>query len=422
MRAKKHTGSREQRTDSKPNYLSSLAKLRGSSHRTALSSSLDVSVSAMQAIVSNGPGVLRLATDVPVPNIESSPRKVLVKIKAVALNHSDWKMADFSPKPGAVSGYDMAGTVVAVGKSVISRLEEGDMVLGVTSINGGAFAEYAECEGDLLIKMSPSMDVVEASTLGVGLATAGLALFAPEFLGLNMPSSVSVHPTAVQTTSRVGPRGWGVDNDNSDEDDADADSYNIPVLVYGASTATGTIVLQLLRLSGYAPMAVCSPKNFTLAKSRGAVECFDYHSSSCVTQIKQRTQRRLAYALDCITNASSMKLCYEAMGTAGGKYVSLDPFSTRIEKTRKDIVANFCYALTLFGLPVELAGSFARDARPEDYTFALKWMKTAEDLLSKDKIQAHPAILKPGGLAGVIDGIDLLRKGKISGQKLVYRI
>lgn len=387
----------------------------------------------MQAVVSVGPGLLQLQNNVPIPNLDNDMAgQVLVKVQAVALNHSDWKMADFSPRPGSIRGYDMAGTVVAVGTGV-SRLAVGDTVAGVTSISGGAFAEFTLCYGDLLVKVPKAMDVVQASTLGVALTTSGLALFGPEFLGLNMPGDSNnnfdtAHNPSPPPQKNTGPRGW-TNNDDGSETDSDSDNEDevpqrtrIPILVYGASSATGTILTQLLHLSGYAPIAVCSPRHFVLLKSRGATSCFDYHSLNCAMQIKQHTNSRLAYVVDCITTASSMKLCYEAMGSAGGRYVSLDPFSIRIEKTRKEIKASFCYALTIFGLPVELAGDFARDAKPEDHKLALNWMKLAEALLGKGKIQAHPAVVKPGGLAGVIAGIDLLRKGDVSGQKLVYKV
>lgn len=46
------------------------------------------------------------------------------------------------------------------------------------------------------------------------------------------------------------------------------------MLVYGGSTATGTIATQLLELSGYDPIATCSPRNFDLVRSRGASAVF----------------------------------------------------------------------------------------------------------------------------------------------------
>ncbi|TGO45660.1 hypothetical protein BCON_0375g00080 [Botryotinia convoluta] len=372
----------------------------------------------MQAVIQTGPGILQLAENVPKPSVEPGSRKVLVKVHAVALNHSDWKMVDFSAKPGAISGYDMAGVLEAIDGSMNSDLVVGDRVLGVTSIHGGAFAEYVVTDGDLLVKIPENMGFQHAASYGVGIVTTGLALYGNECLALNWPNTEGTDSAAPQKT-RVGPRGWSGGDALTDNDN---EIPRIPVLVYGASTSTGTLAIQLLQLSGYEPIAVCSPHNFGLVQLRGALKCFDYHSQGCGAMIKQYTHNRLEYALDCITTAASMRLCYEAIGATGGKYVSLDPFNARVERSRADVKPFFCYALTIFGIPIELSGEFARDAKPEDRKLAERFVKTAEKLIEKGRLKAHPTMLKSGGLGGIAGSIDLLRKGKVSGSKLVFNV
>ncbi|KAK6591611.1 zinc-binding dehydrogenase family [Botrytis cinerea] len=336
----------------------------------------------MQAVIQTGPGTLQLTENVPKPSVEPGSRKVLVKVHAVALNHSDWKMVDFSAKPGAISGYDMAGVLEAIDDSMNSDLAVGDRVLGVTSIHGGAFAEYVVTDGDLLVKIPENMDFQHAASYGVGIVTTGLALYGNECLALNWPNTDGTGSAAPQKT-RVGPRGWSGGDALTDNDN---ETPRIPVLVYGASTSTGTLAIQLLQLSGYEPIAVCSPHNFGLVQSRGASKCFDYHSQGCGAMIKQYTHNRLEYALDCITTASSMRLCYEAIGATGGN------------------------------------GEFARGAKPEDRKLAEKFVKIAEKLIEKGRLKAHPTMLKSGGLGGIASSIDLLRKGKVSGSKLVFDV
>ncbi|KAK1714905.1 hypothetical protein BDP67DRAFT_618078 [Colletotrichum lupini] len=97
------------------------------------------------------------------------------------------------------------------------------------------------------------------------------------------------------------------------------------VLIYGASTATVTIAMQMLKLSGLDPIAICSPKNFDLAKRNQAVEVFDRNDKELAKKIKTYTKGNLKYALDCITTVESTAFCYAAIGRGGGKYVSLDP-------------------------------------------------------------------------------------------------
>lgn len=83
------------------------------------------------ALVVQGPGKLAVLDDVAVPALESD--MVLVKTAAVAINPADAKMLDFSAVPGAVHGYDFAGTVVALGEEALAKgkLQIGDRVAGL---------------------------------------------------------------------------------------------------------------------------------------------------------------------------------------------------------------------------------------------------------------------------------------------------
>jgi hypothetical protein len=58
---------------------------------------------------------------------------------------------------------------------------------------------------------------------------------------------------------------------------------------------------------------------------------------------------------------------------------------------------------------------------PIDRAFAEKFASIAEDLLTKGKINARPREVGPDGLDGVFDGLGLLKEGKVSGEKLVYK-
>jgi len=53
------------------------------------------------------------------------------------------------------------------------------------------------------------------------------------------------------------------------------------LLVYGGSTASGTIAIQFAKRSGQTVITTCSPRNFDLVKSRGADVVLDYVSSFC---------------------------------------------------------------------------------------------------------------------------------------------
>ncbi|CZR52667.1 related to C.carbonum toxD protein, partial [Phialocephala subalpina] len=318
--------------------------------------------------------------------------EILVRVKHVALNPVDWKSIDLSPAVGATWGCDFSGEVVKIGSSVGAVISVGDAVCGCTLGNNhddgdnGAFAEFVVVASSLAFKVPVEMSLQQAATLGIGLSTVGLAL--NHTLGLPLPRASAVVPT---------------------------DAPHL--LIYGGATATGTLAIQMARLSGFSPVVTCSPHSFALVKSLGAIEAFDYQSPSCGIDIQTYTHNSLQYAMDCITDTRSMKTCYTAIGKGGGKYVSLDPFPIR-GHTRRNIKPQSIVAFTMYGKA--MTQPFKRDARPQDRKFAEMWYQHSQKLLDLGKITPHPHEENPGGLEGVIAGADRGRKGQISGVKLVY--
>jgi aspyridone synthetase trans-acting enoyl reductase len=159
-----------------------------------------------------------------------------------------------------------------------------------------------------------------------------------------------------------------------------------------------------------------------LVRSHGAVETFDYHSPNCGADIRSWTNNSLAHVLDCVTTTSSMKMCYDAIASTGGRYISLDPFFTNIQYTRRDVQADWLMVYELFGNAVKLDGVFGRPPSSESRKFAATLFTLAEALLENRLLEAHPIQLRPGKLHGVIDGIDDLRMGRVKATKLVYAV
>jgi NADPH:quinone reductase-like Zn-dependent oxidoreductase len=84
----------------------------------------------------------------------------------------------------------------------------------------GAFAKYISVKGDLQMHISDNMSFEEAATVGVGIGTTGYALY--RVPGLPYPTQTAA---------------------------SSADSKTRPqILIYGGSTATGTIAIQLAKL------------------------------------------------------------------------------------------------------------------------------------------------------------------------------
>ena len=82
-----------------------------------------------KAFVIQGLGLGALVIDHPIPLLRSD--HMLVKIKAVALNPTDWKHMDLKACTGCVSGVEFAGVVAKLPEgNALKQWKVGDRVAG----------------------------------------------------------------------------------------------------------------------------------------------------------------------------------------------------------------------------------------------------------------------------------------------------
>ncbi|KAK8249448.1 chaperonin 10-like protein [Phyllosticta capitalensis] len=328
--------------------------------------------------------------DAPIPQIR--PDYVLVKTIAVALNPTDWKHIDFIPTEGSTSGCDFAGIVQELGPGVTS-LAVGDKIAGfVHGGNGnnkedGAFAEYLVAKAGVQMKIPANISWEEAATLGVGITTVGQGLY--QSLQLPLPTQPA------QT--------------------------KFPVLIFGGSTATGALAIQFAKLSGLDVITTCSPRNFDLVKSLGASAAFDYNSPTCAADIRAHTENSLYFAFDCISEGSSPQICADALSTETSSQKPAYSALLTVKFPRQDIDHRYTLGYTVVG---EEFTKFGHNfpAKKEDYEFGKMFWALSQKLLEEGKFRVHQPDIREGGLEGVLEGLDDLRQGKVSGKKLVYRI
>ncbi|KAI9891083.1 MAG: hypothetical protein M1814_003282 [Vezdaea aestivalis] len=316
---------------------------------------------------------------------------ILVRTYSVALNPTDWKHLHGSPNPGCLLGCDYAGTVVSVGSKVTKPFKAGDSIAGFAhgcnfvEKEDGAFGEYIVVKGDVQMILPDRMSFQEASTLGVAFITIGQALV--QSLKLPTPDKPSSDGTSL--------------------------------LVYGGSSAMGTFAIQIAKLSGLKVVTTCSERNFDLVKKLGADEAFDYSDPEVGQKINKATGNQLQYAFDCIVSESSVAICYAALSTASpAHYTSLLGKKTG---PREIAYSGATMAYTCVGEAFKM-GSNDFPAIPEDFEFAKQWASTVQGLLAEGKITAHPQDVREGGLDKIVEGLEDLRTGKVSGKKIVYNL
>ncbi|KAI1066505.1 hypothetical protein LB506_008103 [Fusarium annulatum] len=343
----------------------------------------------MKAVVAQNKAPV-LVTDRPQPNLR--PEHVLIRTVAVALNPTDWKHAALGiAADGNLLGCDFSGIVVEVGSAVTKPLRPGDEVLGVAhggcpeQPEDGAFAEYIVAKGDTLMLKPKSLSFEKAATISLGAITCGQGLF-QQGLKLKLP-------------------GQGVQEKSF-------------VLIYGGSTATGSLGIQFATLAGYSVVTTTSKANFQRVKDLGAIEAFDYNDPDVGRKIRDYTNNTLKYAWDTYGKEQSSLICADALSTeAGGVYSSVLPSTV----PRADVKSVSTVMYTMFGEEFSMKGKVF-PASQEDWEFAKKFMTLTEKLIADNKLKTHPEAVGPNGLQGVLEGLGSLKAGVIRAQKLVYRV
>jgi NADPH:quinone reductase-like Zn-dependent oxidoreductase len=197
----------------------------------------------MQAIVQDGYGAVGVLRRGRIARPQISENEVLVRVHAAGMDRGTWHMMTGRPyllrvmgfgfrRPkNPVPGFDVAGTVAAVG-SAVSRFAVGDEVYGMSR---GSFAEYAAALEDKLAHKPPNLSFEQAAVVPISAGTALQALH-----------------------------------------DAGRAERGQKVLILGASGGVGTYAVQLAKALGAEVTGVSSTAKADLVRSLGADHVLDY--------------------------------------------------------------------------------------------------------------------------------------------------
>lgn len=188
------------------------------------------------------PGVLRVV-DLPIPQPGASD--VRIKVTAAGINPVDtYNVKDQTwagINPGCVLGYDLSGTVDAVGTGVDQALL-GQQVVAMTPFpkGQGAYAEYATAPAHLVATLTGDVDLVAAASVPLAAGTAWEVLKKLESAGPSM-------------------------------------------LVIGGSGGVGLFLLQLAAARGISVIAMGQERSHAVMRAHGAAACVDYRSPDALS-------------------------------------------------------------------------------------------------------------------------------------------
>ncbi|RYN75492.1 hypothetical protein AA0117_g6387 [Alternaria alternata] len=332
----------------------------------------------------------------PLPPLPS-PHHVRVRVLAVGLNPTDHKMVTHFFMQNNTTGCDFCGIIVEAGSE--SMLGPGLRVCGAdfpyrpSNPYNGAFAEYSIADARHLLRIPDSVSDLQAAAIGaIGWGTAALSMSDPT--ALNLPGLPSK-----------------------------PDARNLPILVYGGATATGIMAIQMLKRSGYAPIAVCSPQSAAFCISLGAVGTASYTSPTCVQDIKALANgQKIKHALDCITDPESTAVCLASLARIGARYACLEAVPDAW-LTRRSVAVKVVMGFEGQNFDVDLDHPvYSRKANPVLHAVAAEWAAELQPLLDTGHIKTQYIQEIEGHFEGVIKALEMLQDGHIKGKKLVVTI
>ncbi|QKX60607.1 uncharacterized protein TRUGW13939_07752 [Talaromyces rugulosus] len=356
-----------------------------------------------------------LVSDHAVPSILHQD-EILIKISAIGLNPIDWKAPAFNfgiPSLPWVFGRDLAGTVVQTSSSD-SRLKIGDLVLVPSTdyrdIRKAAFQEYAIATHFNAAKIPATVPIHSGASIGVAYVAAALALgisFGLDFgLAENVPGP-NLRRILREINTQEIPEDVREECLPSETDSSEVVQKGDWIAIWGASTTTGHIALQLAKLCGLKVICIADiARHGAKLHATGADILVDRHDTDrAVEIIRGVTNGRLRFGLDIV-------------GRETATILQRTLFTSEHDGPQ-------AHLLGLTGLPKE------KDPRIKSHTVPIKIFHSSaavgealvtwlEKLLETNSLSPPDVIVKSeGGLGGINDALEVLKSGAASGKRIV---
>lgn len=320
----------------------------------------------------------------------------------IGTNPKDWKLPTFHGLE-ANSGDDIAGTVEAVGEDVVG-FRKGDRVAAFHEMMTphGAFAEYAVAPYYTTFHIPDSTSYEEAATIPLAAYTSVCALF--QELELPEPWSPLAKAAGKNGTKH-------------------------PLIIYGASTATGAFAIKLAAAANIHPIIAVGSKRSEFIKpfldeSKGdALVDYTAHPSDeeLIKAIQEAVKKggapdgRCWKAYDTVSEDETIRLLTKAIAgppDAAGRRPKLTNIylKTKVEGTDPSV-----------DLVFSMVGQVHNEDE-NDKLIGVTWGAAFSRGLREGWLTNHPYTVGKNGLESLSEGLKGLKDGKIRAQKFLTRI
>ncbi|KAI0466576.1 GroES-like protein [Xylaria cf. heliscus] len=323
-------------------------------------------------------------TPIPVPK----DKEVVIKVVVAGSNPKDWKYPLWKNWPHN-SGDDIAGIVHSVGKGVY-EFKKGDRVAALhrAGKENGSYAEYSVAPDWTTFHIPQHVTFEEAATVPTAALTAAIALY----VDMNLPVPYySEEPVAGKKPA---------------------------IVIYGVTSAVGAFAAKLARLSGIHPIIGIAGRAGDYAQTLvDYVVDYRLGEDTVVSRVEGILKEeglggKASHVFDAISEGGTLETTLRFLDVNGGIVSTVLPPALFARDKE-----NFAYpsGVTAINSAVPRVHSTHED-------FGYLWSRFLGRLLTDGRLKPHPFEVVPGGLHGVLAGLQKLRDGKASAIKYVYNV
>ncbi|TKX19994.1 hypothetical protein C1H76_7878 [Elsinoe australis] len=379
----------------------------------------------------------QLEGEYPIPSVQHE-YEILVRSEVIGLNPIDWKAPDYGfgiPTLPYIPGRELVGHVTSSTTST-SRIQQGDRVAVISTdyrdLRKASYQDYVISSHFNVVRLPLNTTSEQGAATGVAFVTSALALGICS--GLDF-SSIADGPDLIDIVRRIDPS--RLPQDVREECIRGIELAERPrkgdwVTIWGGSSTCAFIINQLARLAGLRTIIVIDVRKhgLNLADSPALQADFvvDSHDPQRAIEIvRSVTGDALHFAIDTVGRPTSESLaqCLQGYSSATDSVQEPTPPGTPPSDVGNK-VSRRTHLTGLTGLPKQQTGAVHHSVPvklfheiPEVGEALVVWL---ERLLEQGLLSPPRILGVVEGLEGINDGLDRMRKGEISGGRLVARI